>query len=387
MKIAHVITRLIIGGAQENTVLTCAGLRDRGHDVTLIAGPETGPEGSLWPQAENASTHTIKLDSMRRSVKPLVDYKCARELTAIFRRERFDIIHTHSSKAGIVARYAAHRAGNAKVVHTIHGMSFNRTQSAFVQRLFATLERRAARWTDAFISVADAMTDQAVRANIAPRERFTTIRSGIDTTLFQRTQKTRGQVRNDWHVSDDTVVVGTVARMFENKGYDSILMAMPAIVCANANVRFVWIGDGVNREQYEAVLAKSGLSDRVIFAGLVKPDEVARLMNGMDVLVHASQWEGLPRVLVQASLMQIPCVSFDNDGAPEAISDGRTGWLVPLGDQDALANRVTRLCNDKELRASMGIVARAHCIERFDVGAMVSHIADLYGDLVAEPKV
>ncbi|MCA9253490.1 MAG: glycosyltransferase family 4 protein [Phycisphaerales bacterium] len=385
MKIAHVITRLIIGGAQENTVLTCAGLRDGGHDVTLIAGPETGPEGSLWPQADASSTHTIKLDSMRRSVKPLLDYKCAGELAAIFRREKFDIIHTHSSKAGIVARYAAHKAGGAKVVHTIHGMSFNRTQSKLTQRVFAYLERRAARWTDAIISVADAMTEQSIAARIAPRDRFTTIRSGIETTLFEPNAQTRAEVRKRWGVADGAVVVGTVARLFENKGYEHILKAMPAIARACPHVRFVWIGDGAHRGQYEAELARLGLSDQVVFTGLVSPDEVARLMNGMDVLVHASMWEGLPRVLVQASLMKVPCVSFDNDGAPEAIDDGVTGWLVPLGDCTKLGERVAQLCNDAKLRASMGEGARAHCVERFDVQKMVDDIANLYQKLVANP--
>ncbi len=382
MKIAHVITRLIIGGAQENTVLTCAGLRDRGHDVTLIAGPETGPEGSLWPQAEASSTHTIKLDPMRRSVKPLLDYKCAKAFEAIFRREKYDIIHTHSSKAGIVARYAAHRVGHAKVVHTIHGMSFNRTQSKLVQRVYAMSERRAARWTDAFVSVADAMTEQAVAANIAPRDRFTTIRSGIETELFQRDEQSRSQVRQVWNAFEDHVVVGTVARLFTNKGYEYILKAMPAIVRACPNVRFVWIGDGANRKQYENELARMGLTDRVIFTGLVEPDEVARLMNGMDVLIHASQWEGLPRVLVQASLMEVPCVSFDNDGAPEAIGDGRTGWLAPLGDHAILGERIVQLCRDPAMREAMGTAAREHCAKRFDVDLMVQEIASLYDNLV-----
>ncbi|GJM27212.1 MAG: glycosyl transferase family 1 [Phycisphaerae bacterium] len=386
MKIAHVITRLIIGGAQENTVLTCAGLRNQGHEVTLIAGPETGPEGSLWSQAEASCTRTIKLDSMRRSVKPLLDYKCARELTAIFRREKFDIIHTHSSKAGIVARYAAHRARNAKVVHTIHGMSFNRTQPALTQRIYAALERRAARWTDAFISVADAMTDQAVCANIAPRDRFTTIRSGIETSLFQKDAQIRKEVRAEWGTLDECIVVGTVARLFKNKGYEYILSAMPSIVRACPNVRFAWIGDGAHREQYESELARKGLNDRVVFTGLVKPSEVARLMNGMDVLVHASQWEGLPRVLVQASLMEVPCVSFDNDGAPEAIDNGKTGWLTPLADPEALGECVVRLCNDANARASMGRAARLHCLERFDVEKMVSDIMDLYDKLLTNPN-
>ncbi len=384
MKIAHVITRLIIGGAQENTLLTCAGLMRRGHDVTLIAGPETGPEGSLWERAEASCNQFIKLDSMRRQVRPMIDWKCAGELRSIFRREGFDIVHTHSSKAGIVARYAAHKANVPHVVHTIHGMSFNRTQSGLKRSLFAVLERRAARWTDAFVCVADAMTDQAVDAGIADRSRFTTIRSGIETERFQPNLATRAEVRAAWGIADDCVVVGTVARLFENKGYEHILDAMPAIVQACPKARFAWIGDGANRSQYETRLAQLGLHDRVVFTGLVPPDEVPRLMNGMDVLVHASQWEGLPRVLVQAALMEVPSVSFDNDGAPEAIEDGKTGWLVPLGDTDALADRVVELCKDVNARGAMGRAARAHCSTRFAVEKMVSDIANLYDRMVQE---
>ncbi|NOX57523.1 MAG: glycosyltransferase family 4 protein [Planctomycetes bacterium] len=382
MKIAHVITRLIIGGAQENTILTCAGLMERGHEVTLIAGPETGPEGSLWPRAEASCNHLIKLDSMKRSVKPLTDWKCARDLRRIFERESFDIVHTHSSKAGIIARYAAHRARVAKVVHTIHGMSFNRTQSAITQRLYAALERRAACWTDAFVCVADAMTEQAVNARIAPRSRFTTIRSGMETAKFQKNEADRKRVRESWGVPDDAILVGTVARLFRNKGYEHLLEAMPAIVKACENARFVWVGDGANRSEYESILARLGLRDRVTFTGLVAPDDVPHLLNGMDVLVHASQWEGLPRVLVQAALVELPCVSFDNDGAPEAIRDGETGYLVRLGDSRLLAERVGELCRDAELRRSMGTAARAHCVERFDAEKMVTHICRLYEELL-----
>lgn len=378
MKIAQVITRLIIGGAQENTILTCEGLRLRGHDVTLIAGPETGPEGSLWPQAEARCGRALRVESMRRAVHPTLDLRSVCELVSLFRRERFDVVHTHSSKAGIVGRYAAHRAGVPLVVHTIHGMSFNRTQPAPVRALYAFLERRAARWTHAFISVADAMTKQAVAAGIAPRERFATIRSGMETDHFAPDAQTRADVRRAWGIPEDAVVVGTIARLFRNKGYEYLLRALPRIVGRCPQVRFVWVGDGADRDEYLAALEKLNLRDRVHLTGLILPEEVPAVLTGLDVLVHASAWEGLPRAIVQAALTEVPAVSFDNDGAPEAIDDGETGLLVPLGDANALADAVARLAADAALRLAMGQAARRKCMALFDWRTMVDQIDALY---------
>ncbi|HRX83680.1 MAG TPA: glycosyltransferase family 4 protein [Phycisphaerae bacterium] len=378
MKIAHVITRLIIGGAQENTILTCEGLRLRGHDVTLIAGPETGPEGSLWPQAEARCGRTVRIDSLCRAVRPADDWRCAGELTEHFRGEGYDVVHTHSSKAGILGRWAAHRAGVPLVVHTIHGMSFNRTQSAPIRALYAFLERRAARWTHAFISVADAMTDQAVGAGIAPRDRFTTIRSGMETDHFAPDAITRAEMHRRWEVPEDAVVIGTVARLFRNKGYEHLLAALPRIVKRCPNAYFVWVGDGAQRAEYTATLEKLNLRSRVHLTGLVRPAEIPAILTGFDVLVHASAWEGLPRAIVQASLTEVPPVSFDNDGAPEAIDPGETGSLAPLGDADALADRVVELASDADLRRRLGQAARRKCMAMFDYHKMVAEIEALY---------
>ena len=378
MRIAHVITRLIVGGAQENTILTCEGLARNAHDVTLIAGPETGPEGSLWPRAERFGGETLRVDSLRRNVSVMNDARCAGELKRIFRERAFDIVHTHSSKAGIIGRYAARRANVPHVVHTIHGMSFNRTQPALVRGFYAMLERRAARWTEAFVCVADAMTEQAVAAGIAPRERFATIRSGIETDRYQPNKATRSEVRARWGFQRSAVVIGTVARLFRNKGYEQLLKAMPAIAAKCPNARFVWVGDGANRNEYLAELERLNLRDRVHLTGLVPPDDIPTLMNGLDVLVHASQWEGLPRALVQASLSAVPVVSFDNDGAPEAVEDGVTGYLVPLGDCEQLGDRVTALCSDADLRTRFGAAARNKCLMEFDHQHMVDQIETLY---------
>ncbi len=333
MHICQVITRLIIGGAQENTLLTCRGLTDRGHRVTLIAGPETGPEGSLWDQAATTGCELINLKPLRRAVRPLSDWRAHRELQHLFERLGPDVVHTHSSKAGIIGRSAAARAGVPVIVHTIHGMSFNRTQPVFVRMLYRWLERRAARHTAAFVTVADAMIDQAVAAGIAPRHRFVTIRSGMETDRFAPQAELRDRHRREWCVAADEVVVGTIARLFKNKGYEDIIEAMPAAVARQPKLKFVWIGEGAHRARYEKQLEAIGLRDRVKMVGLIDPDAVASHINGFDILLHASRWEGLPRAVVQGLLTGIPAVSFDNDGAPEVvIPDETTGGGHPRRD-------------------------------------------------------
>ncbi len=161
MKITHLITRLIIGGAQENTVLTCRGLVELGHDVTLVSGPETGAEGSLWDQAKDSGAKLTTASHIRRAVNPWHDTLAIAELTRIFREISPDVVHTHSSKAGILGRMAAHRARVPIIIHTIHGMSFNRTQGVISFRMYRSLERFVAKYTTMFVTVADAMIAQS----------------------------------------------------------------------------------------------------------------------------------------------------------------------------------------------------------------------------------
>ena len=378
MKIVHVITRLIVGGAQENTILTCRGLVGRGHEVTLIAGPETGPEGSLWKKAKQSGASLVKVEKLIRAVRPRNDLAAIRQIRGILQSLRPDIVHTHSSKAGILAREAARRARVPLIVHTIHGMSFNRTQSVIVRGFYRYLERRAGKVTNAFISVADAMTNQAVAAGLAPRDRFTTIYSGMQTDLFAADPQRRCRVRARWGVGDDEVIVGTIARLFDNKGYEEILRALPAVVERVPRIRFVWVGDGANRQRYERQLQQLGLSDRVYLTGLIAPEDVAAQIDGFDIVLHPSRWEGLPRAIVQGLLAGKPAISFDNDGAPEVVIPDETGRLVPMGDIPKLTEAICELAENKEIRESYGERGRLLCRERFDWHNMVAAIESLY---------
>jgi glycosyltransferase involved in cell wall biosynthesis len=383
MRICHVITRLIIGGAQENTLLTCEGLKALGHDVTLIAGTETGPEGSLWERAQRGGYDLVRLDSLRRNIHPLSELRCLKGLRAILTERAFDVVHTHSSKAGILGRIAGARAGVPFIVHTIHGMSFNRVQNAASRWIYRALERRAAKVTHAFISVADAMTAQATAAGIAPADKFVTIRSGVETDGFQPDAQVRAEIRREWGVREDDIVIGTIARLFANKGYEDILEAMPRIVAGCPRARFVWIGDGAYRRRYLARASALGLADRLHLTGLVAPAAIPRLLNGLDILVHASRWEGLPRAVVQALLMEVPVVCYDNDGAPEVVRPDQTGELVPLGDTAALAEGVVRLASAAERRVRLGAEGRRRCLQEFDHRRMVRQIDAQYRRLAA----
>jgi glycosyltransferase involved in cell wall biosynthesis len=386
MRVCHVITRLIIGGAQENTILTCEGLAAAGHEVTLLVGPETGPEGSLWARARDGGYAVETVESLKRAVSPRLDWRCLRALRAAFRRLRPDIVHTHSSKAGILGRIAARHASVPIVVHTIHGMSFNRTQSWPVRRFFRTLERHCGGRTDGIICVAEAMAEQARHHRIVGRAEVATIYSGIEIECFDPGRHNRGARRAACGFEREDFVVGTIARLFPNKGYEQLLAVLPALMDAVPRARFLWVGDGAARPRYEAALTRMGLRDRVHLAGLVSPDQIPELVSAMDVLVHVSQWEGLPRAVPQALLMRVPVVSFDNDGAPEVVRSGRTGELVRLGDGAALVAAIRKLAGDESLRQRYGEAGRRLALERFDHRRMVEHIEGFYRRLTEQRR-
>lgn len=381
MRIVHVITRLIIGGAQENTLLSCEGLHARGHEVHLISGPTHGPEGALTARAKEGGYHFEELPSLVRPVSPLRDFAALRSLRRRFEMLRPDVVHTHSSKAGVLGRIAADQAGVPAIVHTIHGMSFNRTQSDLVQSMYAVAERHCARRCHAIVSVADAMTRQALDAGVGEPSQFRTIRSGMVVEDFDPRNHCDRTLRREWGMDESHVVVGTVARLFQNKGYEQLIPIMASAAREEPRLRFVWIGDGARRAEYEAELRRRGLRDRVTITGLVPPSEMPRMLASIDLLAHTSQWEGLPRAVVQAMLMEKPAVSFNIDGAPEVVIPDETGTLVELGDQDGFAAAMIRLARDDELRQRLGATGRARCIREFDHRVMVEKLEALYADL------
>jgi glycosyltransferase involved in cell wall biosynthesis len=384
MRIVHVITRLIIGGAQENTLLSCEGQHDRGHDVTLITGPPLGPEGSLMERATRYGYRVEVIDEMRRAILPLKDYKTYRRLVRRFRELRPDIVHTHSSKAGIIGRRAAHAAKAPAVIHTIHGLAFTASTNRLVNHVYKMLEANVAPITDRVVCVADAMRDQSLAAGVGRAEQYVTVYSGMETQPFLNPPVAREVVRKQLGLSDEHIAVGTIARLFYLKGHEDLLDIAPDLCRRFPNLRFLWVGEGLLRPQFEATIDRLGLRDRFILTGLVPPTKIPELANAMDILVHPSRREGLARALPQGQLAGCPAVTYDIDGAKEGVIDGQTGFVLPPFDKRQLGDALSNLLGDMALRRSMGEAGRDFALARFDAKVMVDSLERVYTHTLAE---
>jgi glycosyltransferase involved in cell wall biosynthesis len=385
MKIVHVITRLIIGGAQENTLLTVEGLHHRhGDDVTLITGPAEGPEGDLFDRAERLGLQVKLVPELVRAVRPGTDARAYRVLRNEIRRLKPEVVHTHSSKAGILGRAAAWDERVPAVVHTIHGLPFGPSESRLRNKLYVELERWAARRCHAIVSVCDAMTEQALAAKVGRPEQYSTVYSGMEVDAFLNPARPRDEVRQELALAVDEVAFGTVARLFERKGHDDILAVAPQILAQNPNVRFVFIGDGILRDWLKADAERLGVGHAVRFVGLVPPARIPELLGAMDAVVHPSLREGLARVLPQALLVGRPVVSYDVDGAREVVLP-ETGILLRPRDLDGLASAVLRLASDPALRAAMGLEGRRRFADQFRHETMTAQLRSLYARLLGLP--
>ena len=381
-KVAHLITRLIVGGAQENTLFTAEGLRTRhGYDVTLITGPPLGPEGSLLDGAWREHVPCIVVSQLRRAVNPARDAIAFARLYTIFRRKNYDIVHTHSSKAGILGRLAARLARVKNIVHTIHGLPFHPYQSRLSHRAYVFCEKVAAKVSTKIVCVANAMVEQAVAEGVARRDKFLTIYSGMDLDSFLQSGRLRAAARQRFGIADDERVIGKIARLFPLKGHEYLFAAAEEIVKRFPRTRFLLVGEGILREKFQRALRHKGLADHFIFAGLVPPERIPEMISAMDILVHVSLREGLAKALPQAMACGKPVVSFDVDGAREVVKNGTTGYLVPPKNVPTLVDALNRLLQDEALRNRLGANGKRLVDPAFRKERMVDHIHTLYEDL------
>ncbi|MDQ6632044.1 MAG: glycosyltransferase family 4 protein [Verrucomicrobiota bacterium] len=378
MRVIHVITRLIVGGAQENTIASVLGLqRKPGLEVELISGPSIGPEGSLESDFKKKSSALTIIPSLIRPVDPQNDFQAFQQLTKHFQTARPDIVHTHSSKAGILGRLAAHRAKVPIIIHTIHGPSFGSFQGIFANRIFLFAERYAAKVTTHFISVADAMTEQYLAAGIGRPEQFTRIVSGFALSPFLEAKNNLEQ-RAPLGIAPDDFVIGKIARLFELKGHDDLLAIAPRLVEKCPQIKFLLVGDGAWRSRFENRSRQLGLEKHFIFAGLVRPSEMPNYIGIMDMLIHLSRREGLPRALPQALAAAKPVVAYNCDGAREICLENETGFLIPTGDLTALTEKILQLISDKSLRERLGRRGQILVQENFFEEKMVDDLHALY---------
>ena len=379
----HLSTRLILGGSQENTLLSCMGQADDGHEVVLAFGPIYGPEGSLLDRARShGGIRTVEVPDLVRHIAPVRDLRCRSWLRRLIREHRPDVVHTHSSKAGILGRLAARAEGVPAVVHTIHGLPFHPYQSGIRNALYIGLERMAARRCDAIVCVADAMREQALAAGVGRPELYSTIYSGMETESFIGASCDPAGWRARHGFGPGDFVVGTVARLAELKGHDDLLKAMQGTLLAESPIKFLWVGDGYLGAQLRRQVEKLGLGDRVVFTGALPPDQMPVVMRSIDLLVHPSLREGLPRTVPQALLSGTPVVAYDVDGTREVVIDGETGRLVAPRDIEGLARSIMRAWSDPGLEGRLAQRGGELCRGMFPAKRMVDELEGLYRSIL-----
>jgi len=383
--VLHPITRLIVGGAQENTMFTAAMLDKGSYQTEIVSGPQTGSEGSLIEEVRDREIRLTILPNMLRQISPINDLITVWKLYRMMVNRETTIVHTHSSKAGILGRIAARLARVPVIVHTVHGWSFHDYMSPTLRRIYIWLERWAAGFSDAMIVVTKRDIEKGLRAGIARSEQYKHIRSAIPLEEFNPNDHDREKVRYELGLPQDAIVIGNVGRFSRQKNPLDWVRVAGEIARSSPNVHFLLVGDGPLRAQVETMLQMEGIEERCVLPGLRR--DVPRMMAAMDIFLLTSLWEGLPRVIPQAMAMGLPVIANKADGAMEAIQDGENGFLCQPGDIQITVKHCMDLIKDPQKRRSIGQMGRETALEDFDLNQMINQIDDLYQNLLKEKGV
>lgn len=383
IRVLHPITRLIIGGAQENTILTAHLLDKNEWEVDILCGPQTGPEGSL---IENVYERGISLTiepTLVREVNPLKDILAVFRLARFLKRGGYTIVHTHSSKAGIVGRWAGKLAGVPVIVHTVHGWAHHERQHWLVRAYYILMEKLTLPITDKLIVVSPLNIEKGLKDGIGKPEDYVVIRSGIELDRFGQPQVPREEMRKRLGIPLDAPVIGSVTRLSPQKAPLDFVRAAGLVAKTRPDAYFVMVGDGAMRPEVEALAIEVGIKDHLILTGLRR--DVPELMAAFDIFALSSLWEGLPRVLPQAMATGLPLVATATDGSVEVVVDGVNGLLVPPGEPEKFGQALLRLLNDPALAQQMGEAGRERVAE-FSDRRMVEQIAALYRELLQQKR-
>lgn len=383
VKILHIITRLDKGGSSENTLLTCIGLDKRKFDVCLLVGQTVDAYQDLMKEASNTGVRFIFIPELVRNIKPSKDFKGFLKIYSIIRKERFDIVHTHSSKAGFIGRIAAKLARTPVILYTPHGHIFYGYFNRFLTKLFRYMEKLTATFTDRIITLTESGKDEQVRFRIAPAHKFSIVHSGVRMEVYEPRITVLGE-KKELGIPDSTKVVGTVGRFVPIKGQKYLIRAIPKIINEYPEVVFILIGDGPLKLELQKEARILGVEKEIKF--LSWRENLSKILQIMDIFVFPSINEGMGRALVEAMALGKPVVATKAGGIPGVVLDGKTGILTPPENSEMVAEAIIRLLKDDTLAGKMGEEARKWVMPRFGVRAMIDKIEGLYEELTFKQR-
>jgi len=371
VRILHVHTLPVLSGSGANTLITMKGSRDCGAEVSLACAPG----GRLEEEVRREGIGFLPIPTLVQPVWPLHDLRALWRLYRTIRRGRFDIVHTHNSKAGFLGRLAARLARCPAIIHTVHGFAFHEQVGWLGRRVYLTAERKASSWCDRMIVVSQPLRDWALRARVASAEKMRLIYSGIDIDAFSGVQASADLARS-LGVKPGDMVVGIVSKLWEGKGHDLLLQSVARLSRQWPQIRLLVVGEGKLERQLRERAASLGLREIALFTGF--RSDIPEITALFDIAVLPSLFEGMGRVVLEAMAAGKPVVASRVGGIPDLVQDGVTGLLFPPGDVAALTEQLGRLLNDPDLRRRMGEAGRRQVDERFSAQAMVARIHEVY---------
>lgn len=376
-KIVRIIARLNIGGPAIHVILLSSGLDRERYETVLVKGQEGRTEGNMMALAHARNVQPLLIDRLGRDLNPVRDLATLWRLYRVLRRERPEIVHTHTAKAGTLGRIAARLAGVPIVVHTFHGHVLSGYFGPIRSRLFTSIERLLARWSDRIISVSEACRKDLLSLGIGDENKTITIPLGLELSHFpERVPQMAGRLRERFAIPVDAPVVCHVARMVPIKRQDLLLRAIPGVWREMPDARFLLVGDGETRPVLQAQARALGLDGRLIWTGFIDQQEM--IYADTDLLVLTSDNEGLPVAVIEAMASGRPVVATRVGGVPELVEEGVTGYTVPPGDPDKLAQAILKALRDRDRLRRMSLAAQRRVLEKYSADRLIRDMDHLY---------
>ncbi|MDI6761041.1 MAG: glycosyltransferase family 4 protein [Candidatus Brocadiaceae bacterium] len=379
IKVLHVITRLLPGGAADTVLSLCHWQKVHGFQVELAAAPD--PKMAETVQKMGIPFHPIP--EFRRDINPFCDTWASFKLYKLIRSGGYQVVHTHTSKAGVLGRLAARFAQTPVIVYAPRGSIFHPTFFSLPMRwFFALIERLAAPWADKIITMSQSEVRDFLDYKIAPEEKFLVIPSGIDLVRFGRTKVNVAEKRQELGLPRDAFVIGIIARLSPEKGHSTALGAFQKVYSELPNAFLLIVGEGELKETIQQKIASMGIGDRVVMTGY--RGDIPEITRILDISLNPSFWDCSPRSILEAMVCGVPVIATAVGGIPEMITNLETGLLVQAGDAEAIANCILRLKKDEGLKERMTTTAAKMAREKFDPSLTAKRTSQLYLELLAK---
>lgn len=380
IRVLHAITRLDRGGSSENTLLSAIGLAQRGYIVDILFGQTENANIKLLKEAERCGVDFIEESDLVRDIHPVRDTFAFMNILHFMRDRKYDIVHAHSSKAGLICRAAATLAGVKNVIYTPHGHVFYSYFGKGLTRAVVLTEALASNFTDKMVGLTPAECDEWVKFGVGKKEKYIAIASGIEFHLIDEDLKAGVDLRAELGIPPSGMLFGSVGRFVHVKGYDYFVKAAIEMMKKRDDIYFVLAGDGPDRERYSAMLEDPGMGKRFHIIGW--QERPASVINAMDVFVLSSLNEGMGRVLIEAMYLGKPVIATKVGGVPSIVTD-ETGILIEPASEKAICEAIGRLADDPLRASQMGMKGKARAVASYSAEKMVEDLDALYKELLA----